>query len=264
MGAGGGRTAHAGTGERIVARSRASGRTAHAGGAVGAVARTRPGGRARSCAGLGATGVCCWGGWGGWGSCCRRGWRSWGHRGHRGRWSSLRGSRGRNRWCGRRLGGSRSRGCGGRLRCSGGGVGAQCLSRRLGLPRGGSCAGLGCRGRGWERLTQLALDGRLDGGCCRLHVLAIRVQPRDGVLAGNTQLLGQCADPGLRHVSPRLGPGPWCLSGHGPLVAGGHAHSSELIECSYPFRSSTVEVRPVLRVRGGFDPLAHGSGVQGS
>jgi hypothetical protein len=28
---------------------------------------------------------------------------------------------------------------------------------------------------------------------------------------------------------------PWCLSGHGPLVAGGRAHSSELIECSFRF-----------------------------
>lgn len=28
---------------------------------------------------------------------------------------------------------------------------------------------------------------------------------------------------------------PWCLSGHGPLVACGHAHSSGLIECSYRF-----------------------------
>ena len=28
---------------------------------------------------------------------------------------------------------------------------------------------------------------------------------------------------------------PWCLSGHGPLVACGHAHRSELIECSFQF-----------------------------
>lgn len=31
------------------------------------------------------------------------------------------------------------------------------------------------------------------------------------------------------------------VSGHGPLVPSGHAHRNELIECSFPFRSSTVE-----------------------
>ncbi len=45
------------------------------------------------------------------------------------------------------------------------------------------------------------------------------------------------------------------VSGHGPLVPSGHAHRSELIECSFPFRSSIVQVRS--RRSSGIDPRSY-------
>ena len=224
------RTAHAGAGERVVARTRARSRTAHAGAAVGVVARTWA--RSRTC-GSAAIGRSLGAGRSGSGRCrrgrrrgcsgCRRSGRSLGGSGGTG------GCGGRNRRWGR---------SGGRVRRgSSRGIRARLSSGRLGcgLSWGWSPGGLGCCGLGREGLTQLALNRGLDRRGRRLHILTVRVEPRHGVLAGNTQLLGQCADPDLRHFSPRLGPSPWCLSGHGPLVAGGHAHSSELIECSFRF-----------------------------
>ena len=200
----------------------------------------------------------------------RRQQRSRGHRGlRRGRGGRgdgcRRGCRGDGcRTVGRCRGRRRSR-CGRCLRRGRDGC-ARLRGRRLGggPPRGRAPRWLGCRGLGREGLTQLALDRGLDRRGRRLHILTVRVEPRHGVLAGNPQLLGQCADPDLRHFSPRLGPSPWCLSGHGPLVAGGHAHSSELIECSFPFRSSTVEVRSVVVCRSCLDPLADSRGVERS
>ncbi len=50
------------------------------------------------------------------------------------------------------------------------------------------------------------------------------------------------------------------VSGHGPLVPSGHAHRSELIECSFPFRSSTVECGLIV-VRC-FDPHPYGTDLE--
>ena len=260
-GRGRGRATHAGTGEGVVPGPGPGGRAAHAGAPVGVVARTRTRSRARGRATRrGRVGA----GLGGSTRPGPPGPQAWQRRPGRRVPPGLSGRRVPGRWALPRSPAQMVRQVPpARRRLA---PRARLRGRRLGggPPRGRAPRWLGCRGLGREGLTQLALDRGLDRRGRRLHILTVRVEPRHGVLAGNPQLLGQCADPDLRHFSPRLGPSPWCLSGHGPLVAGGHAHSSELIECSFPFRSSTVEVRSVVVCRSCLDPLADSRGVERS